>query len=145
MLLNLVAKIKFSTLLHIIIWLLMAILLLILLIPVWFDFILIVSCTWKKSYHIATNVCSRKSATTFGDLPEWLLRIIRPALDLSWLVRNTCHPGMQQLRFTVMCGDYYRQTSNIRRTWVGNDIVDHWDVVRASRVGAAPTTSSFST
>ena len=27
---------------------------------------------WKKSYHIATNVSSRKSATTFGDLPDWL-------------------------------------------------------------------------
>ena len=26
----------------------------------------------KKSHHIATNVCSRKSATTFGDLPDWL-------------------------------------------------------------------------
>ena len=25
----------------------------------------------KKSYHIATNVCSRKSAITFGDLPDW--------------------------------------------------------------------------
>ena len=24
----------------------------------------------KKSYYIATNVCSRKSATTFGDLPD---------------------------------------------------------------------------
>ena len=24
----------------------------------------------KESYHIATNVCSRKSATTFGDLPD---------------------------------------------------------------------------
>ena len=24
----------------------------------------------KKSYHFATNVCSRKSATTFGDLPD---------------------------------------------------------------------------
>ena len=31
---------------------------------------IIVSCSWKKSYHIATNVCSRKSATTFGDLPD---------------------------------------------------------------------------
>ena len=39
----------------------------------------------------------------------------------------------------------YRQTSNIRRTWVGNIIVDHSDVVGASPVGAAPTTSSFST
>ena len=24
----------------------------------------------KKSYHIATNVCSRKGATTFGDLSD---------------------------------------------------------------------------
>ena len=40
---------------------------------------------------------------------------------------------------------YYRQVSNIRRTLVGNKIVDHSDVVGASPVGAAPTTSSFST
>ena len=39
----------------------------------------------------------------------------------------------------------YRQISNIRRTLVGNKIVDHSDVVGASPVGAAPTTSSFST
>ena len=39
----------------------------------------------------------------------------------------------------------YRQVSNIRRTLVGNKMVDHSDVVGASPVGAAPTTSSFST
>ena len=39
----------------------------------------------------------------------------------------------------------YRQVSNIRPTIVGNEIVDHSDVVGASPVGAAPTTSSFST
>ena len=39
----------------------------------------------------------------------------------------------------------YRKISNIRRTLVGNTIVDHSDVVGASPVGAAPTTSSFST
>ena len=39
----------------------------------------------------------------------------------------------------------YRQVSNIRRTLVGNTIVDHSDVVGESPVGAAPTTSSFST
>ena len=39
----------------------------------------------------------------------------------------------------------YRKTSNIRLTLVGNKIVDHSDVVGASPVGAAPTTSSFST
>ena len=41
--------------------------------------------------------------------------------------------------------EHYRQVSNIRRTLVGNKIVDHSDVVGASPVGAAPTTSSFST
>ena len=39
----------------------------------------------------------------------------------------------------------YRKTSNIRRTLGGNKIVDHSDVVGAAPVGAAPTTSSFST
>ena len=33
---------------------------------------------------------------------------------------------------------------DIRRTLVGNKIVDHSDVVGASPVGAAPTTSAFS-
>ena len=39
----------------------------------------------------------------------------------------------------------YRKTSNISRTLVGNKIVDNSDVVGASPVGAASTTSSFST
>ena len=39
----------------------------------------------------------------------------------------------------------YSQTSNIKGTLVGNKIVDHSDVVGASPVGIAPTTSSFST
>ena len=42
--------------------------------------------------------------------------------------------------------DYiYRQVSNIRRTLVGNKIADHSDVVGASPLGAAPTTSSYTT
>ena len=40
---------------------------------------------------------------------------------------------------------HYRLKSNIRRTLVGNKFVDHSDVAGASSVGAAPTTSSFST
>ena len=39
----------------------------------------------------------------------------------------------------------YRQTSDMRRTWEGNKIVDPSDVNGASPVSAAPTTSSFST
>ena len=39
----------------------------------------------------------------------------------------------------------YRKTCNISRTLVANKIVDNSDVVGASPVGVAPTTSSFST
>ena len=39
----------------------------------------------------------------------------------------------------------YRQISNMRRALLGNNIVDHSDVVGAAPAGAAPTTSSFST
>ena len=39
---------------------------------------------------------------------------------------------------------YYRQTSNVSRTLVGNKIVDHSDVVGALPVGAVPTTFQFS-
>ena len=41
--------------------------------------------------------------------------------------------------------DDYHKTSTTRHTLVDNKIVDHSDVVGASPVGAAPTTSSFST
>ena len=39
----------------------------------------------------------------------------------------------------------YCKVSNIRRTLVDNEIVDHSDVIGASPVGPAPATSSFST
>ena len=39
----------------------------------------------------------------------------------------------------------YRQTSNISDTLIGNKLDDHSDVVGASPVGAAPTTSSYLT
>ena len=43
---------------------------------------------------------------------------------------------------SLQCHDY-PQVSNIRRTLVGNWIVDHSDVVGASPVGHAPTTTSL--
>ena len=41
--------------------------------------------------------------------------------------------------------EMYPQTSDIKLTLVINQIVDRWDVVGASPVGAAPITSAFST
>ena len=39
----------------------------------------------------------------------------------------------------------FRQTSNISHILIGNKLFDYSDVIGASPVGAAPTTSSFST
>ena len=50
---------------------------------------------------------------------------------------------MYDIRVSLLQNNMYRQVSNISRTLVGNKIVDHSDVVGASPVGAAPTTSSF--
>ena len=60
-------------------------------------------------------------------------------LQQKYLTNCGCIPS------GTMYNGSYRETSNIRRTLVGNKIVDHSDVVGASPVGAAPTTSSFST
>ena len=60
-------------------------------------------------------------------------------LDISW--KSVYKTSIVILK--MKC--HYRQVSNIRRTLVGYKIVDHSDVVGASPVGAAPTTSSFST
>ena len=58
-------------------------------------------------------------------------------LTSLWLVSHEACHGTQPMQ--------YRQVSNIRRTLIGNEIVDNSDVVGASPVGAAPTTSSLST
>ena len=49
------------------------------------------------------------------------------------------------LGLNVLIDSYYHKTSNINRTLARNKIVDNSDVVGASPVGAAPTTSSFLT
>ena len=50
------------------------------------------------------------------------------------------------MKFVSKGGIYmYCKISNKRPTLVGNKIVEHSDVVGASHVRAAPTTSSFST
>ena len=72
------------------------------------------------------------------------------------LGRITSTPGVQLIIYqhwisgTAAEHDFleassYRKTSNISRTLSGSKIVDNSDVVGASPVGAAPTTSSFST
>ena len=52
---------------------------------------------------------------------------------------------MTYMRVIELDRHAYRQVSNISCSLVGNYIVDHSDVVGASPVGAAPTTSSLPT
>ena len=59
--------------------------------------------------------------------------------ELCKMISTYCH------RLTPYKRETYRQVSNIRRTLVRNKLVDHSDVVGASPVGAAPTTSEWST
>ena len=73
----------------------------------------------------------------------WESWALSSAID-SFTVSFHDNNGSSLHAFTAVEGDY-RKTSNIRRTLVGNKIVDHSDVAGASPVGAAPTTSSFST
>ena len=64
----------------------------------------------------------------------------------GWINIHMYQPEVQQdMRPLYHLKQNYHQTSNISRTLVGNEIVDHSDVAGASPVGAAPTTSTFST
>ena len=67
-------------------------------------------------------------------------------IKINEFLLTKSHFKMSSVILLPFCpdGDYHK-TSNIRRTLLGNKIVDHSDVVGASPVGAAPTTSSFST
>ena len=83
----------------------------------------------------------RGSTDTFVplDAPDWWQVII----SQNYIVSN--HKKMKcTLNTSHMPPFTYRQISNISHALVGNKIVDHSDVVGASPIGAAPTTSSFS-
>ena len=74
---------------------------------------------------------------------------VGPFITAEWIVSQIIGSGGSTtgadcIEFKTLISNY-RQVSNIRRTFVGNKICDHSDVVEASPVGAASTTSSFST
>ena len=75
---------------------------------------------------------------------HWLIyasfNYVRQWLVTFWCqVINSAH-ACETIILSILMNIYiyiYRKTSNIRRTLVGNEIVDHLDVVGASPVGAA--------
>ena len=81
---------------------------------------------------------------------EWFSALLtllegNPAVPGELSLQRSSSAGLWYFRLYLPEGTNYRQVSDIRRTLAGNKIVDHSDVVGASPVGAAPTTSSLST
>ena len=74
--------------------------------------------------------------------PYWPFCSGHNVLNYAWVSYFNWHNWCNSTNDYI---PYYRKTSNISRTLVGSKIVDNSDVVGASPVGAAPTTSSFST
>ena len=76
--------------------------------------------------------------------------IIWKERNISWCVVQFVYNLLKQgslpmSRMFILTVEYTVKPPIIRRTLVGIKIADHSDVVGASPVGAAPTTSSFST
>ena len=70
--------------------------------------------------------------------------VIERVLNKSWQQPWVPMPNVKHWCQTRTLTTTYRKTSNISHTLICNKIVDNSDVVGASPVGAAPTTSSFS-
>ena len=76
---------------------------------------------------------------------QWSTRIPPPQWrGWQWAMGGLKLNIVQNHKAAILKATYHK-SSNIRCTLVGNKIVDHSDVVGASPVSAAPTTSSFST
>ena len=97
-----------------------------------------------------------RTNTTGAHFAKWLwndnLNLMKMHLALivfCWIIRVTswfcCHDVHNSPLIQYYGCMYYPQTYNISRNLVGNKIVDHSDVVRASPVGAALITSSSPT
>ena len=78
--------------------------------------------------------------------PQWVHVLVISCITLRWvypLLMWSRQYWYKNYDRWARIWNIYRQTSNISRTLLSDNIVDHSDVVGASPVGAAPTTSSF--
>ena len=91
---------------------------------------------------IFLNVDIGNGATVWLPQCQWSNGVVNPRGWEIKMIRTKPQKGVNIHSFRCAI---YRQTSNISDALVGNKIVDHSHVGGASPVGAAPTTSSFST
>ena len=93
--------------------------------------------THKNAFHAVEIVWQIWPRSIFW-CSGWALHLFR------WQRKTVVSPLLTHWKHSNLAlSHHYRKTSNIRRTLVGNKIVDHSDVVGASPVGAAPTTSKM--
>ena len=77
---------------------------------------------------------------------QWLAMMDMMSIQNCYIRKPCCIVSSKSMKTPFAnCKWYYPKTSDISHTLVGNEIVDHPDVVEAWPVGAAPTTSSFLT
>ena len=81
----------------------------------------------------------------FSFYTGWDNRSSSQSPQYTWPIVHNAPFGTEMWYWTRRICHMYPQTSNISRTSVDNEIVDHSDGVWASPVGAAPNTSSFPT
>ena len=128
-------------------------------ITTWWDHVLEALSTWLlpcESIHLSLPTCWTKSrvacdlrhhdAYDTSVLFCWRCAhtpLYNSIYKCEYAKYNINHPPRRSKK-KFICQPY-RKTSNISRTLVGDKIVDNSDVVGASPVVAAPTTSSFST
>ena len=114
----------------------------------------------KKGCHFAQifkYIFLKENVSIFIHISKFIPKIpiedksaINQAMALHWMGDKALPDPMLThiyhiIRHYRLTKPQYHTVSYISRTLVGNKIVDHSDVVGASPVGAAPTTSSFST
>ena len=100
---------------------------------------------WHRDWYlISTSDCNdNRTLSRIHELKPHTIQVTVAALTgqrVYKIVYSTL-----DAKCTVYLMIYTRQTSNIRRTLVGNIIIDHSDVVGAAPTGDAPTTSEWST
>ena len=92
--------------------------------------------------YVAATVCWYHSLISEIFFPYLVMK------NIKWwqILQHIIHDQSSNQEFDIQINSAFFSTfkPNIRRALIGNKIVDHSDVVGASPVGAAPTTSSFS-
>ena len=114
----------------------------------WVELPFIQCCSHPMAFVL--SLCTRITSNNSGSWSSWdgtaywvLAKSIITIISCEMSFCITQHNNITWCVLSVCLNSIYRQVSNIRCTLIENCIVDHSDVVGASPVVAAPTTSSF--